>query len=90
MSDDPTTREDEDQSASAQIAEMLLTLGDSMAPLFEAVDGYRRQAIDTGWGAEAASRIAADYHHYVIELLIHTMFGSAGRPPTEPTHEEHP
>lgn len=83
-----TERASDDVSTpAATLARILIGLAENMAPLYEAVDQYRRRAIDEGWGAEAAARIAADYHRYVIELLLYQHLGAAGRPPTPPDPE---
>lgn len=79
---DPTATTE--QSAAAMLAGVLLNVGENLAPLYEAVDQYRRHAMGNGWGGDAASQIAADYHRYVITVLLHTQTGQAGPAPSEP------
>lgn len=58
-----------------QLAGVLASIGEVIAPVREATDGYRASLIAGGYPEADASRMAADYHRYVLELLTTSAAG---------------
>lgn len=42
---------------------------ETIALITEAAVGYRKTLIDKGITADAADRMAADFHHYVVAMM---------------------
>jgi hypothetical protein len=53
-----------------KMAAALAMVTDMLAPMREAVIGYRRSLIDAGLDPEAASACAADFHHLVVTQVL--------------------
>jgi hypothetical protein len=56
--------------ATAQMAQAIATLGETMRPLLEASSGYRKQAIEMGFPEEVASLMAAEYHSALLGRVV--------------------
>lgn len=54
------------------IAGVLIDLTESIEPVTEATIGYRNHLVDGGMTPEAADRCAADFHHWVLALMVNT------------------
>jgi len=55
------------------MAVALATALEMLAPMREAALGYRQSLIDAGMEADAASRCAADFHHFVLMQVLASM-----------------
>ncbi len=53
----------------AQFAAALASIGDMLAPLGEAVEGYRAAREREGYGDALARKMAADYHAALLKML---------------------
>lgn len=62
----------------ATMAGLLAQMGEVMAPVREASIGYRAGLIADGFPPEEASRMAADYHGYVVTMLRTAMTSGGG------------
>ena len=51
------------------LAEALLKMNDMLAPVREAIDGYRADLIRNGYSPEAAESMAVSYHNYFFAML---------------------
>lgn len=54
----------------SKMAGVLATVTEMLAPLREAVVGYRRSLIDAGLDPVAASACAADFHRLVVTQML--------------------
>lgn len=52
------------------IAQQLAVLGEAIAPIQEAVEGYRVARVAEGYPDELARRMATDYHAALIKVLV--------------------
>lgn len=54
----------------AQLATAMAAIADGLAPLLEAVEGYRARLEAAGWGEGLARRMAADYHAALLRMVL--------------------
>lgn len=60
------SQEQQDES----LATVLLQLADSMQHVLEASVGYRQKCVEAGFSAEAAERMAVDYHGALVGAVF--------------------
>ena len=66
MTDEPT----DIAALTAQFAIGLANMMEGMAPLLEAVVGYKAQCVDAGFTEENASRMSADLHSELVKSMF--------------------
>jgi hypothetical protein len=52
------------------MAEVLAQVMETLSPVQDAVIGYRHKLIEHGVRADEADAMAADFHHYVMQMLV--------------------
>jgi hypothetical protein len=52
------------------VAETLASIMETVAPVAEAVDGYRAQCLERGYSADAAEAMAIELHAQFIRTLF--------------------
>lgn len=65
MSDEPDL-----ETVTVNITNLLANLMDGLAPVMEAVIGYKKQCSDAGFTDEDASRMAADLHAQFLKTVF--------------------
>lgn len=59
------------------VTEGLLALSELMAPMGDAVDGYRADLERRGYSPTAAETMALDFHRYLLAALLQGQQGKA-------------
>lgn len=55
-----------------QTAALLMALREEIAPVLEAVDGYKASAIERGYTSKTAEQMTIDYHRHLLALVFRT------------------
>lgn len=59
----------------AQLAAMIAQLNEMLAPIMEASAGHMQLAKANGFNEESASRMGADYHQVLMQIVRNNAFG---------------
>lgn len=59
-----------DDNTARQMSAALIEIGERMAQVVEATEGYRKQCEERGFSPTAAEQMALSYHHLLLARIV--------------------